>query len=380
MLRRKPGAFHPSLSVSRPPDGSDRSSATSTSPTVTTPPPKSVSSATSEAATPPSPAASESSTSVRKREAGTGIVRPRVSIPDANATPRSIRGGKSRQHTRTPSIPYSNGHSTPSLSSRQSVSRLNVSQSSGPRSGSLYQIRGLIGKMQKLEERVKSRLPADTPDRRSPRTPSASGQSAIPASVTMRKGSRKRASGSSSVSSSVLDGDTAHSLIPHSRQSVGTRTQGDSRPSSRTSFSSRSSISHHPHVTSTPQPRPESRQSLNRTRTPLGHYSTTPTAESRRPRSSLSSYAGLSHTPAGSMSFIDEDSDITTPTPRRSTISRDDSSRSSIPTPAALKKRPSGIGSGIPAPRKISSGLDRQESERGPPDRKKKLGDLGETY
>ncbi|KAN0082297.1 NUDE protein, C-terminal conserved region domain containing protein [Elaphomyces granulatus] len=377
-LRRMPGPFHTGLSVSRPPDGSDRSSATSTSsPTATTPPAKSVSSATSEAVTPPSPAASESSTSIRNRkpEAVSGIARPRLSITDSNATPRSVRGGKSRQHTRTPSIPYSNGYSTPSLSSRQSVSRLDVSQSSG----SLYQIRGLIGKMQKLEERVQSAKSRHAPDRRSPRTPSALGQSAIPSSVTMRKGSRKRASGSS-VSSSALDGDTAHSFIPHSRQSFGTRTQGDSRPSSRTSLSSRSSISHNAHAGGTPQPRPESRQSLNRTRTPLGHYSTTPTAESRRPRSSLSSYAGLSHTPSSSMSYIDEDSDITTPTPRRSTIGRDDSSRSSIPTPAALKKRPSGIGSGIPAPRKISSGLDRQESERGPPDRKKKLSDLGETY
>jgi hypothetical protein len=375
--------LNPALATPQFADGSEQSpGTTASSPTMATPPAKSVSSATSDAVTPPSPTASESSISFRKPESA--VPRNR-SITNSSTGPRSAYA----RHTRTPSIPYGpNVYSTPSISSRQSISRLNAPQSGIPRSGSLYQIRGLIGKMQKLEERVhsaRSRLPApvDTPTGASPRTPPAMGQGSVPSSVTVRKSSRKRTSGSS-VSSSVRDTDGASSFIRPSRQSFGTRPSGDSRPSSRTSFSSRSSISH---ASGIPQPsaipRPESRQSLGRTRTPLGHYSTNPTTESRRPRSSLSSYA-QGHG-ASNMTYIDEDSDIPTPTSRRGTLDQLDALRSSIPTPSGLKKRPSGgIGglSGIPAPRKISSGLDRQPppGERGPPERKKKLSDLGETY
>lgn len=376
--RRKPAFLDPTASTSQYADGPDHSpGTTASSPTVATPPAKSVSSATSDAVTPPSPTASESSVSVRKPGTEGGFTRTRM--PISNTAPRP---GYAR-HTRTPSIPYNaNGFATPSMSSRPSISRLSASQSGIPRSGSLYQIRGLIGKMQKLEERVhsaRSRLPApvDTPTGTSPRTPSAAGQASIPSSVTVRKSSRKR----SSVSSSIRDADgTPSSLIPQSRQSFG-RPTGDSRPSSRTSLSSRSSIGPASYTSGIPQPRPESRQSLGRARTPLGHYSTNPTTESRRPRSSMSSYT-QSHGPSSSMSYIEEDSDITTPTPRRGTLDQD-AMRSSIPTPGGLKKRPSGSisVSGLPTPRRISSGVDKQSQEtRGSPDRKKKLSDLGETF
>jgi hypothetical protein len=375
---RKPAFLDPAASTSQYPEGPEHSpGTTASSPTVATPPAKSVSSATSDAVTPPSPTASESSVNVRKPGADGGITRTRISL--SNTAPRP---GYAR-HTRTPSIPYSaSGLATPSMSSRQSISRLSASQSGIPRSGSLYQIRGLIGKMQKLEERVhsaRSRLPApvDTPTGTSPRTPSAAGQSSVPSSVTVRKSSRKR----SSVNSSIRDADgTSSSFISQDRQAFG-RPAGDSRPSSRTSMSSRSSIGPGNYTSGIPQPRPDSRQSLGRSRTPLGHYSTNPATESRRPRSSLSSYAH-SHGPSSSMSYIEEDSDITTPTPRRGTLDNE-GMRSSIPTPGSLKKRPSGsIGlSGIAATRRSSSAVDKQSQEaRGPAERRKKLSDLGETF
>lgn len=345
---------------------------TSSSPTMTTPPAKSVSSATSEALTPPSPTASESSKP--------GTSRARVSISSSVSRPNYGR------HTRTPSIPHSNGLSTPSMSNLRSAPRLSSSQSGIPRSGSLYQIRGLIGKMQKLEQRVhsaRSRLPApsETPNGASPRTPSALGQSSIPSSVTVRKSSRKRTS-TSSVGSSALDGDsgTPSSFIPHSRQSFGRSV--DSRPSSRTSYSSRTSIGTGNIGSSIPVSRPDSRQSLNRARTPLGHYSTNPTTESRRPRSSLSSYS-QSHGPAKGMTFIEEDSSITTPTPRRgSTLDNDAIFRSSIPGPGGLKKRPSGsIGyGGIPGSRRNAAGEIQKLDFRSSQGPRRKPSDLGETY
>lgn len=359
-------------------EGSQRSPVTTaSSPTMTTPPAKSVSSATSDAITPPSPTASESSVSVRKNEGGfTGT---RVSL--GKTAPRSAYS----RHTRTPSIPHAsvNGYSTPSLSSRQSISRLSSSQAGIPRSGSLYQIRGLIGKMQKLEERVhsaRSRLPApvETPNGLSPRTPSALSQTSIPSSVTLRKSSRKRTS-TGSASSSVRDGDATpySSYLPQSRQSFGRSV--DSRPSSRTSFSSRSSVGPGNYGSAIPQTRPDSRQSLSRARTPLGHYSTNPTTESRRPRSSLSSYS-QSHGPAKGMTYIEEDVDITTPTPRRGTIEQG-SFRSSIPGPGGLKKRPSGQMTGLPTPRRPTGKADmRRHQPKASQEGDLKLEDLGETY
>jgi hypothetical protein len=243
--------------------------------------------------------------------------------------------------------------------------------------------------MQKLEERVhsaRSRLPGpvDTPPRGSPRSGSALGQSSIPSTVTMRRSSRKRTSSSNAgVSSSARDGDATPSHIPQNRQSFGfpprtpTRAHTDSRPNSRTSMSSRSSIGHGAQTSSIPQSRPDSRQSLTGARTPLGHYSTNPMTEARRPRSSLSNYAGHNH--SASMSHIEEgDSDLATPTPRRSTFNKSEFG-SSIPTPSGIKSRPSGGLSSLPTPRRISSSLDRRDGGMAPPERKKKLSGVGET-
>ncbi|OJD16771.1 hypothetical protein AJ78_03109 [Emergomyces pasteurianus Ep9510] len=380
----------PGLPVPHTPDVSEHSPATTTSsPTIATPPTKSVSSVASDTQTPPSPPFSDSSYSLAKATTTPSIPRPRVSISESISKP-SYPSSRTR-HSRGPSIPTSNGNSTPSVTSRRSISRPNPPQQPAgmPRSGSLYQIRGLIGKMQKLEERVqsaRSRLPApvETPPKVSPRTNSALGQNYIPSSVTIRRVSRKRTSGS--VASS-RDGESTPSYIPAGRSSFGLNqgtpsrsVQSESRPSSRASVSSRSSTSQLPVSSSSiPQPRSESRQSLTGSRTPLGHYSTNPTTESRRPRSSLSNY---SH--SINMGHIDENEDITTPTPRRSTFNKGDYPVSGIPTPGGLKKRESAGHSNppsmLPAPRRISSGLDRRDGDMGPPERKNKLNEVGETY
>ncbi|PIG80782.1 nuclear distribution protein NudE [Aspergillus arachidicola] len=319
---------------------------------------------------------------------------------------RSLHGSRTQKlshaHSRATSSAHSNGRSTSSATSRASLSKPspslskpspslsrpspsfskstnnnNSTRSSGmPKSGSLYQIRGLIGKMQKLEERVqsaKSKLPApsDSPSRVSSRSGSIVSESPVASTITVRREPRKRLSGSSF--SSSIHGDGVSSYVSTSRPSF------NSRPSSRTSYSS--SFSHSTHPSIAPSTRPESRQS--RTKTPLGHYSTNPITESRRPRSSLSNPAGQ-NVPINGMSHIDEDEDLSMHMSMRAKISEVRETRlPSFSSPSGLKKRtPSGIPS-IPAPRsfRTSTGLDRREGHMGPPDSKTKTTtDLGETF
>ncbi|BDD63085.1 NADH:ubiquinone oxidoreductase [Monascus purpureus] len=366
----------------------------------------------SATATPPSPPISESSASLRKSiTAMPGFPLQRASGADSYMNSRSLHSSRNHRmsSSRAGSIATSNGrsvnksHSTPngrltnhnrstaSPSSRGNLSKLSNSTRSSPlpKSESLNQIRGLIGKMQRLEQRVqsaKSRLPApaDSPSRVSPRSGSISSQSNVPSSITMRK---KRLSGASfsssiqegettpsyisrsrqSLSSSVRDGDGTPSYIP-GRQSASSRTQGDSRPSSRTSYSSLSSFSQSTHTSIVPPGRSESRQSASSSRIALGHYSTNP-GESRQLRSSLSN----GHkSPVSGMSDIQEDGNATTVLPVRSKI---DIRRPSVSVSHALKKRSASGVSAIPTPRslKTSVGLDRE-------DPKYKTNGLGETY
>lgn len=381
-------SMYRSPSTPHTPDLLDRSPRNSAySPIFDTPPTKF--SLASSTATPPSPPISETSTSMRKSiNATPGFPRQKASAGEP-LNSRSMYGSRtqrfSNSHSRTPSsFAYSNGNgrSTPSVSSRNSMGKTNGNRSTGlPNSGSLYQIRGLIGKMQKLEERVqsaKSKLPApsDSPSRASSRSGSVIGESPVPSTIAIRGSARKRLSGSS-LSSSVRDGDSLPSYAAQSRQSIGTRTQGDSRPSSRTSYSSRSSFSQTMHPGMAPSARPESRQSRTSNKTPLGHYSTNPTTESRRPRSSLSNPAGQ-NTPVGSMSLIDENDG------RQSVRERNHTRLPSTSTPSTngVKMRSASGMSAIPAPRSLKSsvGLDRREGNMGPPDRKPQARDLGETY
>jgi hypothetical protein len=387
--RRKPTPLYRSPSTPQHLEIFDRSPGTVTSsPVFATPPAKSSLAASTE--TPPSPPISESSASLRRsinatptfprsRAAGADPINSRTLI-NARTAPRPT-------HSRTSSLAYSNngggGRSTPSMSisSRASLSRSTTQRPPGiPKSGSLYQIRGLIGKMQTLEERIqsaKSRLPApsETSSRHgSPRSGSIASDSPVPSGVTVRRSSRKRMSGSS-FGSSVRDSESTPSYPPPSRQSFGARTQGDSRPSSRTSYSSRSSFSQSVHSGVPINARPESRQSRPGAKTPLGHYSTNPTTESRRPRSSLSNPAG--QTPSiGSMSGIDEDRDIAT-TPTTTRIAQDFRRPSISATPTLKKRTTSGV-SAIPTPRSFKTSIG--PGGLPPPERKTQVDDLGETY
>ncbi|KAJ5988377.1 Nuclear distribution protein nudE [Penicillium waksmanii] len=345
----------------------------------------------------PSPPISESSSSLRRsinatptfprqRAAGADAITSRTlhNAHNARTQPRPV-------HSRTSSLAYSNpGRSTPSIPSRNSLSRTSgnaLRQPTLPKSGSLYQIRGLIGKMQKLEERVqsaKSRLPApsETSSRGSPhsRAGSVVGDSPVASNITVRRNSRKRLSGSS-FGSSVRDSESGTpSYLPQSRQSFGARTGGDSRPSSRTSYSSRSSFSQSVHSGVPVGARPESRSSRPGAKTPLGHYSTNPTTESRRPRSSLSNNAGQGSS-VGGMSHIEEDLDLaSTPTTSRIPQELRRPSFSATATPGTLKKRTTSGVSAIPTPRSFKSSIGPGPSMAPPADRRAKVNDLGETF
>jgi NUDE protein, C-terminal conserved region len=378
---------------------------TASSPVIATPPSKSASSPASKRATPPSPPISEASataTTTPKTPKPPG--KSKLTTEDANTTPRPshFQSARPTRHSRGPSIPVSSGRSTPSVTNRV-VSRPNgISASNLPSSSSLRQIRGLIGQMQRLEQRVhsaRSKLPAPvhTPPRPSPTTgDSLSGGAYIPATVTMRSHKKRTGGSNASTASSVQDGETTPLSTQHvSRLSLngtgGDRRPSGSRPSSRASTTSRSSISRasgqFSQGTSLVQ-RPSSRASISGSRTPLGYYSSGTTADSRRPRSSIGgSYASI-HGHSASVSGVEEkDLGFSTPTSRRSTINKSDLAQGSgIPTPSGIPKRQSGgpIGFGLamtPGARRTSSGVGLRDAEgdMGPPTRRK-LSGVGETY
>ncbi|KAF2004048.1 hypothetical protein P154DRAFT_519633 [Amniculicola lignicola CBS 123094] len=353
---------------------SDTSTAVTTlsSPSTSTPPSKS--DALRVDATPPSPPLSDTPITAKPVPITPMPKRKGSIAPDSAATPRPgfYQSRPPPRHSRGPSIAMStksgtSGRTTPSIRTtapapRPSRPSLGAPPAAGlPRSGSLYQIRGLIGKMQKLEERVysaRSKLPAptNTPPRASPRNGSALGHY-IPNTVTVRS-NRKRVSAASTASESV------------SRLSFGvsaSREPSGSRPSSRASVTS--------------QARPASRSSI---RTPLGHYSQ-PSVSGEggripRPRSSMSGASGHGHSQSMSMSgpirLDREDSDAhsddaRTPLARRMTMEK---LGTGIPTPSALPRRQS-------AGRRVSAGI---QEEMGPPlerpARARKMSEIGETY
>ena len=371
---------------------SDRSpTTTASSPFVTTPPMKSTSSGPSEIPTPPSPPISDNAGNAQKPFVTPSIPKPRLSV-NGNTTPRpSVQSARpAGGHMRGPSIPV-NGRTTPSMTYRTSLTKPSTvpRQPGLPQSTSIYQLRNLRGKMQKLEERVhsaKSRLPAPitTPPRASPRSGSALGHN-IPSSVTVRSSRRgTRTSTASGATSDVHSqsqpaaDDTPSLRSRPSRLSFNrpppTPSRIESRPASRTSnVSQRNSINPYQHA------RPGSRQSISGVRTPLGGAPYAPNASTDRirPKSSLSSYDGANDD-------IDEtttQSSIPTPTPRRSTFGRTSDiglPGSSIPTPAALRKKQS-----MPpaSGRRVSSGV----GDMGPPRSKTPaneagLEDVEETY
>ena len=393
---------------------------TASSPTIPTPPAKSASSAASDTPTPPSPPVSEKSLQTLASTPAQPFPKSRLSFNNSNVTPRPLRiSSRAPRHSHGPSVPAATGLSTPSAHRRATLNRPESRQSHQatpglPPSASLTQIRGLIGKMAKLEQRVhsvRSKLPAPTatPPRASPRPGSAMSHSKIPGSITVR-GQRKRTGGSiaSGASSSVSATEGTLNLAPSSARRVSRLSYGGlppsstrenpnphvgSRPSSRASMASRSSTYHAPvtNISQMHSSRPSSRQSISNHRTPIGHYSASTTvSEARvRPRSSMGgSYASsYGHDRSASVSRssnydIDEgldDADVLTPTPsRRTTIGKESSG---IPTPGALNKRQSGVGI-VLSGRRAGSGV--LLGDMGPPLEKKggvkKLSGVGETY
>lgn len=353
---------------------------TASSPFISTPPDtKSVSTAdtVSETPTPPSPPISESSTTA-KPEAKTPMNPPKSKLKmpagDSSTTPKPAA-------SRLPSgaLRSSRGPAAPTTASRGRNATPAVIKNartkapatrSMPNSQSLTHIRTLTAQMQRLEQRVqsaRSKLPApvNTPPHASPRNGSAMGHAHMPSSVTIR--SRKRTAGSTASRDSSIAGGDDTSSTKHvarlstsgiSRLSFGPlpnrSDNSDSRPSSRSSYVrpdrplSRSEIS-----------RPVSRTSMTGSRTPLGHYSQSQTAESRRPRSSI----GYSHGHSQSVNGVDFDESLEGTPSRRESVS-------------SLPRRKSG---GIPtvAGKRVISG---SEGSMKPPGRPRKLSGVGESY
>lgn len=411
---RRPAPY--GATISRPQSSISEHSPTTTtsSPTIATPPTKSVSSVASDTPTPPSPPVSDKSLPTNTVTPAQSIPKSRLSITSSGMTPRPPHyPSRTSRHSRGPSLSATNGFATP-INRRKTLIRPDSRQGQEaqqpglPSSTSLSQIRGLIGKMQKLEQRVQSARsklppPVRASSRASPRPGSALSQSYIPATVTMR--SRKRTGGSNANLSTTSSIAELSDLTPTNSQnrhefSLGRPISGEiSRPSSRTSISShQSNHSRQPTERSSMVTvnRPSSRQSITGRTTPLGHYSGTMiNSETRaRPRSSIGgSYASShGHTYSASVNRLShynvdegaEADDVMTPTPsRRKMVVQEGSG---ILLPGNLSKRHSGAGLRV-AGRRTSSGpgvgdmgppLERTPLEKNMGGRK--LSEVGETY
>ncbi|RDW65596.1 hypothetical protein BP5796_10288 [Coleophoma crateriformis] len=428
LRKRQLSSLDTDLTVSGSPLYQGSPVSTASSPMITTPPDtKSVSTAdtVSDTPTPPSPPMSDAPAPARSAGLKTPSKPPTKSRmpPSTHSTtpkPRATRAlstsFRSSQGTANfrasqgpPSVPVrstaaSRGrNATPALI-RNAKAKAPATRGV-PNSTSLTHIRTLTAQMARLEQRVhsaRSKLPAPvhTPPRASPRTASAMGHNYMPPSVTIR--SRKRTHGSTTSSASLAGEDQDTPSTKHvprlstsgiSRLSFGplpTR-DNDSRPSSRASTTNYSR-SERP-ASRTAMERPGSRASLSGARTPLGHYSQSSIAESRRPRSSIggnfAASHGHGHSYSQSISNLDLDElrdDAEAPTPsRRSTFSKSDfeGANSAIPLPAS--RRRSGPLTMTPTARRASSAAalrDVQENEVAmkQPVRTRKLTDVGETY
>ena len=184
--------------------GSEVSRVTPESPTASTPPPKSDSA--SEMATPPSPPLSDAPVATTsKADPKTPMPKRRSLIPDAGATPRPRTIPP--RHSRGPSVASSSAASDahkamrpPPRVTRPSAVREDVL----PRSESLYQMKNLRSRMQKIEERVhsaRSKLPATagrksaTPKNSPLARPQLGAEDlAVPSSITMRRSIRRTGS------------------------------------------------------------------------------------------------------------------------------------------------------------------------------------------
>ena len=399
-------------------------STTTSSPTIATPPTKSASSIVSDTPTPPSPPASDHSVAPSATPNGP-TQKAWLHTYQPTATPTLSNYSRPIRHAREPSSSLSStlvSNDRPTAYPRRTTINRRSQPSAAPRlphSQSLHTVRGLMGKMASLQERVNSArsklpAPATSSPHSSPRNGSGMGQAYIPPTITMRS-NKKRTSGTNVNGSIRSTIDRQSTSRPASRLSFGfsqpsaspektnlnNNATPNSRPTSRHSISSRTSISHLPSAASASasvshtSSRPSSRQSLTGSQTPqITHqgYSThlgATISESRRPRSSIGgSYATMhaSHHGHGHSTSVnrltiqnsslfnrtDEDeetSEVVTPTPaRRTTMSRDDPN-SGIPSliPCSTQKRASGIG----VSRRMSSNLGglrhKENMDMGPP-------------
>ncbi|KAG4431021.1 hypothetical protein IFR05_013496 [Cadophora sp. M221] len=393
----------------------DSPTSTASSPMITTPPDtKSISTTDtiSDTPTPPSPPISDASGSA-KRMLKTPMNPPKskTKLPsgDSSTTPKPAArypAGNLRSSRGPPvAAPTSSTrmrNATPAVI-RNAKTKAPATRGL-PNSTSLTHIRSLTAQMQRLEQRVhsaRSKLPApvNTPPRASPRNGSALGQNYMPSSVTIR--SRKRTGGSTISSSSMAPEDTPQSSTKHvarlstsgiSRLSFGplpNRENTDSRPSSRASTTSY--VRPDRPASRTEIARPVSRTSMSGARTPLGHYSQSSIAESRRPRSSIGGNYGASHGHGHSQSVshidLDESRELDFATPsRRNTYGKGELESSAIPGPPGLARRKSGPLGLTTLPRRTTSGGpasrdgDKTESGMKPPGRPRKLSGVGETY
>ncbi|ELR08948.1 NADH:ubiquinone oxidoreductase [Pseudogymnoascus destructans] len=402
------------------------------SPLITTPPDsKSVSTADtiSETPTPPSPPISDRSSKAPKafRTPLNPPSRIRAPSADLSVTPKPMRYPSSAhplRSSRGPSIPASSKRPTPSVS--LTASRARTTQPKGlPNSASLTHIRSLTAQVQRLEQRVqsaRSKLPApvNTPPRASPRTTSAAG-GYMPSSITIR--SRKRTGGSTTSATSSVNGgeETPNPTTRHvsriSTSGISRLTFGPvsnrggsefdgSRPSSRASTTGAPGGGFARPASRTESNRPQSRTELNRplsrtsmtgARTPLGHYSQSTLAESRRPRSSIGGNfsASVGHSQSVSHIDLDEYREFEFGTPnRRMTLGREDGSAIPVPASGLPRRQSGGLVAKTPSKR-MSNGilgdgereLEKKRSNASlagggmkPPMRTRKLSGVGESY
>lgn len=352
----------------------------------------------SDVLTPPSPPLSEQSGSKQNIESSQDAKPSK----DPNTTPRAAPStnpiaerarAQSRAALQTP------GQHPPAFHKRRAIPTPRPSGAAYdgiPRSGSLYQIRGLIGKMQKLEQRVqsaRSKLPAPThtPPRASPRGGSAveNNASSLPASVTLR--SNKKRSSASTMQSGVVSGTTddqssrlsrRQSRISFGGQGQSAAVETSSRPSSRASNASNGGFV-----------RPSSRietYGAGARSIPEPHRPAS-AADTRRPRSSLGgrttpSFAHRSQAAYAAVTGGDDDvgKDLTTPTPRKTL----DRGMTAIPAPSGLARRQSAqtLGGGGGTIRRQSTkqpaipmptGTGHRDSDVGA---RQTNNDIGETY
>ena len=342
----------------------------------------------SDAITPPSPPLSEKSGSKQNLDGSsttqTQLNKDATTERDSYPTPRPTANAAANRAIQNREKPRHGPNRVPPAFTRPRapIHRPRASgvtmEGSVPRSESLYQIRGLIGKMQKLEQRVhsaRSKLPAptNTPPRASPRGESV-GPSAlsseVPSNVTVR--SKKRASGSTNASVTPSQAPTEDSVrrLNHRRSRISfsgptSAAEISSRPASRAS-----NVSHNGPA------QPGSRVEI------YGRPSSA--AEPHRPRSSLAGRTTPYHHYHRQSISVQEDGEdnedsFVTPTPRRTT----EKGASAIPAPANLARRQSNqaLANGTtPGRRKSMKQVSGLNSAVPRPSMGRKSIDLGETF